>query len=691
MDSQENMVDKNYIGKLSRSIEKSFRQDYEDKKNPGNKDYFDSKIFFDRWFKKHGKSYYFIFRKTLQVTNIQFPELVSLIRQFHDNNENNKFSDLQFLSVKEFKQEIRGIVNSFSSINDKNQKYKFIAEKYYDILKKCIVIDCFYSSCAVFIPLNLTLDLKSICAYSGYIHSCGMNIFIRNTEKASKDELFKRLDKYVETIEDDKRIWFEVHAQSRNHESNKYLRDGHDELKIHVEKFYMGSDQLSKVLSDVEIQYKDKLIVNSNGLYEIKASIDRNIKKTLCLLIDHSINFSSLEKGEKQYFICYEQLYKNKNPFYIFKEDKPAKSAPVTIPNTLIAAMINIAEPYGIKCCKLMDPFAGTGTTYFEAIKYENIEKVQCYDNDKFCDLLFKDNVEFFKYKIEDLRKCYESLRCFSLTKKDEKNKTYNRVIEWIDNEVIDNEVEDIKKIKLSDETEEFLNDIGFSGRLLFYVGLRVIWKYYIKPYGNEKYGDKQDEWNKFYGGEIDFLVKRIEKFLEIKDACKDFQTDDRVLVFQGEKYYSECCMIDFDKILPNDKYVYDIKDACKIEGSREYNIIVTDPPYGFNVDVDPKKLADTYANVFERMIKLLVNNGQLIVSLPDRSYNGQTLYFFCQKDFVIRQVLSIAKECGKEVVLPAYSLPHQNELFRPPYYWNSSHTLSRSILHFRFRDLKPI
>jgi Putative RNA methylase family UPF0020 len=687
MSPQEIMTDENFIKKLSKSIRESFRQDY--KESSENKDYFDSKVFFDQWFRKYGKSYHFVFRKNLKVTNIQFPELVSLIRQFHENNGNDKFSDLQFLSVKEFQQEIWGIVNSFSSVKDKKEKSKFIAEKYYDILEKCIVIDCFYGSCAVFTPLNLTLNLKSICAYSGYIHNCGMNIYIRNTEKASKDELFKKLDTYVNTIEDDKKVWFEVHAQSRKQKLNKSLRDGHDELKIHVEKFYMGGNQLSKVLSDLEIKYKDQLIVNSNGLSEISESKDRNLKKSLCLLIDNAINFSSLEKGEKQYFICYEQLYKNTNPFYVFKEDKPAKSAPVTIPNTLLGAMINIAEPFSIKCCKLMDPFAGTGTTYFEAIKYESIERIQFYDNDKFCKFLFEDNIKFFKCKIEDLKQHTEDLIQYvkflelsSRDREDERYEIYNSVIEFIEENI-----DDIERFRISDETHRFLSGIGFLGRLIFYVRLRVIWKYYVKPYGNRK-----EDLDDFCIREIEFLINQIEKFVNIKHACKNSQAeDDRILVFQGKKYYSECCMIDFDKILSSNKYVYTTEDACNIEGSREYNIIVTDPPYGFNVDINPKKLADIYANVLERMIKLLVNNGQLIISLPNRSYNGQNLYFFCQKDFIIRQVLSIAKKCDKEVVFPAYSLPHQNALFRPPYYWNSSHTLSRSILHFRFRDLKPV
>jgi hypothetical protein len=62
----------------------------------------------------------------------------------------------------------------------------------------------------------------------------------------------------------------------------------------------------------------------------------------------------------------------------------------------------------------------------------------------------------------------------------------------------------------------------------------------------------------------------------------------------------------------------------------------------------------------------------------------GRRSPFFTHKELVIQQILSIAEQAKREVIIPAYSVPQQKDLFHPPYYWESE----RALLHFRIQDL---
>ena len=38
--------------------------------------------FFNKFYRVHGNAYFFLFKKSLRITNIQYPELTSLIKMF---------------------------------------------------------------------------------------------------------------------------------------------------------------------------------------------------------------------------------------------------------------------------------------------------------------------------------------------------------------------------------------------------------------------------------------------------------------------------------------------------------------------------------------------------------------------------------------------------------------------------------
>jgi tRNA G10 N-methylase Trm11 len=117
-----------------------------------------------------------------------------------------------------------------------------------------------------------------------------------------------------------------------------------------------------------------------------------------------------------------------------------------------------------------------------------------------------------------------------------------------------------------------------------------------------------------------------------------------------------------------------------------KFDVIITDPPYGFNTEGKPEVLARLYSRAIRVMIQALKEEGQLVIALPDWSHTGRQVPFFAHKEFVTQQVLVAAEELGREVFSAAYMAPSPGSMFKPPFYWESDRALRRAVLHFRIR-----
>jgi hypothetical protein len=127
--------------------------------------------------------------------------------------------------------------------------------------------------------------------------------------------------------------------------------------------------------------------------------------------------------------------------------------------------------------------------------------------------------------------------------------------------------------------------------------------------------------------------------------------------------------------------------DVLKVlEGAKEkYDLILTDPPYGFNTDYDDAvDLGRLYIGMLRPMIKALKKDGQLVFCLPAESVNGQSVSYFSTKKMVVRDLLCAARAEGREVRYPGGALPDPVALYKPPYYWRSEKALTRTVLHIR-------
>ncbi|HVV54984.1 MAG TPA: hypothetical protein VHC47_06660, partial [Mucilaginibacter sp.] len=165
---------------------------------------------FDKWFLEKGKGYYFLFKKNLKVTNLQFAELASLIRLNAQREGDYVGEQLLFLSVKEFNTSFFEILKCFTSDKKKFESVKKdpsklegfahdLSKQFIGLLKNVVVLDAFYGSCAVYLPPGIEIFIDRICSHSGYIHSCGKNIFTRNVSKANKIDFLKSIKNYIDS------------------------------------------------------------------------------------------------------------------------------------------------------------------------------------------------------------------------------------------------------------------------------------------------------------------------------------------------------------------------------------------------------------------------------------------------------------------------------------------------------------
>ena len=116
-------------------------------------------------------------------------------------------------------------------------------------------------------------------------------------------------------------------------------------------------------------------------------------------------------------------------------------------------------------------------------------------------------------------------------------------------------------------------------------------------------------------------------------------------------------------------------------------DVIVTDPPYGFNTNEEIGDFARLYAAMFEKLVLALRSNtgGQIVIAIPDWSHTGRQLPLFALRRLITQQILIAAARHSKEVNDSTH-ISHLGDLIRPPYYWESERPLRRAILHFRIK-----
>lgn len=393
---------------LEECIQNSLREDTKE---------FQWDVFYKEWFRDQGCPCFFLFKKHLGVTNTQFVELFSLLQTYClDTYSNKPKTQLLLHKTEDIRETIVETLNSVldSRSVDKSRAIREFSERYAEILSSTVAVDMFYCSAAISLPPGLEVDLEHICADSGYIHSAGKSIFIRNLKKARVFDFNERINSHIETMGNiDFPIPFVVYAHEdfTGHDSSakEQISRGIETTKIFVEKMSMGTYRLSEIIEGMKAEYKGKLIIPPAGPYGEHHKFRK--QKTLWLISDRSLStINPMNPGRGRYYICYEQSVRSENPFFLFDENKPGWKSHTTLPHSLTAALINITRPHTTQTV-LCDPFGGTGTTWLESKRLNLSVSMHSSDESPISPLMVKDNLKFFLSSAAELLKTGETLR----------------------------------------------------------------------------------------------------------------------------------------------------------------------------------------------------------------------------------------------------------------------------------------
>ncbi len=658
--------------------------------------------FFTEWFRNRGQIYFFLFKKNHRVTNIQVAELISLLRSYRTDSD----SELMFLSVDGFKRILAHVAESFrDNSRGGRSKYELIAEKYSALIGNTAAIDVMFGSCLVYLPPAVGIDLKAICSRSGYIHSCGRNVYVRNLYKANKDEMFEKIDEYLDRYTH-KRLLFRPFSHEDFTEFDRIQKDdlksGLDDVKISVQKYFLREHRLASIIEDMRSRFKDRLVIPHPGDYHHDEALitaertksDFDSTRSLFLVMDHSMGGEGRIRGNRHFIICYDQEYINENPFHLFDENKPAWFDHTTLPHTLAGAMINITRPYWPQKSGpvlICDCFVGSGTTLLEAAKYDNT--LCCgLDYEPISPFLVEDNIRFFSESASELVAHHEALSKVAehLEEADHSRAAKHSWEQSLEGKALILAEQLLNQWKermgqspeSSQELVQLLQHAGPLARLLFYTRLKVARRYEAAILTGSV--SEEDALQK----ELVGLGSDLKQLIDLRGRGESGAEDGHRVTYQGS--YSSGLSINrhyigaLSKSLPGRIAVGDCREW---EPQGLFDVIVTDPPYGFNTNEDRQLLADVYSSFLRKAIDHLEEGGQLVLALPDWSHTGRQLPAFALKDFVAHQVLVVAEELKREVIHSGVQIPKTVGV--PPYYWESEKALRRAILHFRFRKYR--
>lgn len=670
---------------------------------------FSSEKFFPKWFRENGRAYFFLFKKNLSVTNIQHAELISLIRQHIFFKASGDLAHgVAFHTTSAFTQTLEAIVRpTLENVNYYSDDLRLLCSVYWPVIERSVVVDSFFTSSAVFLPPHLDLDLVSICGESGYIHSCGYSLFVRRLNKARQAHFYEAISRHLSQHPEYEGVLQFIPYSTEDFGNDKSighvkdsLQDGLDGVKVRVEKLHMGKLSLVEVLHEMKERYRARLRFAEPGPYLEKHP--RSSESTLWLIADHSINRTNMRAlGSERYYICYHQLYHNASPFHLFDENKPAWVAHTTIPHTLLGAMLNVSKPWVPgKIIHIGDPFGGTGTTWLESLKYHDVA-CTIGDLNPMVSLLLKDNAEIISLDSDALRSLARSLTSLmalvrgretvnpseeiqtslpidSADVSERFSPAYAKAFQLIQKKCLGSQTP-VQSLSFSREDVKLVEQWTLPDRLVFYVALRAELRYQFAY----QRGSKQRTAG--FNDAASYLIEEIESLAdwsESVDASK--QNVGIFALFDG--HYSRSCSIDRDRLqsaykTTNWSSCAYIRDARNIEPQR-YDLVVTDPPYGFNTVEELPELMKLYAQVIPKLVESVVSGGHLLICLPSEALTGRELPNCTNSKLVTAQVLRAAEDQNREIYTVGSATIHG---FSPPYYWNSS-ALRRTILQFRIR-----
>lgn len=656
--------------------------------------------FFTEWFVKNGHTYFFLFKKNLRVTDMQFAELHALVREALAKRTNAVL--LNFATGSTFRSTIARLVSCLSEDRTRNMNglVEFIAGHYSSMIHNTIIMEQYFGSAVLYVPQHLDLPLDTLTFVSGYIHSCGRLVYMENVYHANEADFVKRLRQFLKGVGLSNRVVFRPlsHEDFTLNEPDlkDELRSGIDDVKLWVHKQVIEGRTLSSFIEALRRKFKGKLLIPEAGNPEFVKSLPKSRERaySLWLVRDHSLIHEGKRPGDNHFLICYEQQFINMSSFQILDENKPAWIYHTTIPHSLMAAMINITLPFWPKRgpVYLLDAFAGSGTTWFETLKYGRL-KFEGSDIEPIAPLLAADNLAVFcasKAKLGEWIAAIEDISPkLSQGQGDPAKKAWMKSPNgqmYLDAKSLLGKfmsgAGNIDALDITRQKVSVLRKRDPFVRVLFYTLLKSRRRY--QPALAAKAIDPE----RAFVNELEHLKMQLIRLEDLRTMMQGGTNRETRVTFAG--LYSRGVSISpeyMERLYAEEMWrSTKVQKVENLRASSRFDVIIIDPPYGFNTIEGASALATMYCDALNLLLRALRKNGQLVLALPDWSHSGKHIPSFVLKEFVTHQVLSVAKELGLEAYQSAQPVPERKWLGGPPYYWESERALRRSILHFRFR-----
>lgn len=280
------------------------------------------------------KKFFFLFNQNLRRTNMQIAELVSLLR-IHARCKNqalNYIDITDFAYVKELISAcIKGTPDPFKTGRDT------ISRLIHNICANRILLESYYGSSSVFIPPHIDIDIKLVCGESGYIHSCGHLLLLRNATKATNQDICAALEEAEILYKKEKFIvvpYCHEDFTATDRGKSQFYQYGLDDVKLHISKAHVGAARLIDVLEAATAEREEDFFLAPGGDYKSARSSARDhfgddAGKTIWVLADAAVTPQSRFPGEAKFYAIYLQIFRNHNYYHLFDENKPDRKSVV--------------------------------------------------------------------------------------------------------------------------------------------------------------------------------------------------------------------------------------------------------------------------------------------------------------------------------------------------------------------------
>lgn len=646
------------------------------------------------------RRFLFLFKQGIRKTNMGFVELLALL-QIHCSSKNKPLtSPYQVISEREAAEYITE--NIRLGINPNQEDVIRLSASIENFFSQKIILESFYTSACVYISDDILVNLENITVESGYIHSCGKLVFSENTQTISTIQATEALDLCVENLSEKQKFLLVPYCHedftSKDRGESEFLKDGLDDVKIHISKSYLSETPLHQFILSYVDDNSDKGVAAPTNYKESRARFATKFPEkemvTLWIISDTAITSSANETLGERYLICYRQLYKNDNPYHHYEENKPAWVSHTTLPHSLAGAMVNVARPWlPTQNPVICDPFCGSGTIYLEAQKFPI---VSCHTSDQspLAEEILHDNISFFKLDAEGISKVIAALEVAgsteakiqprSMAKPGPKRDRLQKIVDVIDDWApkCDGDFLNLSHPDVASGLEKIGSNL--VDRVLLYVALRASVR------GRITVDREAADWTDVFERELKALLVQMRNHL--KSAEKDSGRDNAYALAEGS--YSKVIIPPKPYEQRNDLFgsgdfnLLSVKDLPK----GAYDAIICDPPYGFNTETN-RWGAEDFA---EMMIPAIVDSlkrsgGQIVLAAPRTSYSGRLIPLTLRSDYISKSILSYCAQSGLQCWKPATVIPEMLSYFTtPPYYWTAEKTLTRKILHFWVREGAP-